>query len=195
MKIFALSVFLILISCKDDVSTKINTEKKLAWYGIEYIDYQINEQVENDSIYIDLIGMDSMSNINWQNVNPTVIELFFPSSSVSNLEMDFNRFNRLEKLVISKSFIKDIPNSISELTNLKTLLIYGSKIEEIPIELCSMMSLKSLTIWRSKLTKLPSDIAKLKNLRHLNLIENKISKAEQQKISRLLPNCKVVFDY
>jgi len=156
---------------------------------------QIKQQKGSDSLDINLIGLDSMTLIDWNDQNPKVLYLFFGESRIIELELDFSQMTNLKKLVMSKTHLKNITKSIIHLKNLEELSIHGSQIEEFPIEICSLSNLKKLVFWRSKLTTIPDEISNLKKLEELKLIENQFSKSEKQKIRKLLPNCKITFDY
>jgi len=119
----------------------------------------------------------------------TQTKLVFLSPKIKN-------FKKLETLIIQKSNIKSLPKEIGELRNLKTLTIaWGGQLTEIPKEIGQLENLEHLDLWRNNLTTLPIEIKKLKKLKTLLLGENLFSPAERDRIKKLLPNCKIQFDY
>lgn len=181
----------------DSAKVTENSSSSDAWMGLglEYVNYQVINNLHADHMYLDLAGLDSMTYINWHNVNPKSLELFFPESQVTILHLDFQKFDRLETLTLSKSQIEKLPRSLKYLKNLKKLYIYGSQIREFPSELCTLTGLEELTIWRSRLSSLPSEISHLTKLTTMNLIENNLSATERIRIQKLLPNCEISFEY
>jgi len=112
------------------------------------------------------------------------------------LSPKIKNFSKLEKLLIHKSNIKTLPREIGDLKALKFLSIaWGGDLTEIPKEIGKLEKLEYLDLWRNKLTTLPEEIKNLKKLKTLRLGENQFSNSEKERIKKLLPNCKIQFDY
>ena len=64
----------------------------------------------------------------------------------------------------------------------------------LPAEIEKLDKLTYLYLSKNQLTSLPAEIGKLDKLIYLQLIGNPIPKAEQEKIKKLLPNCRIDFE-
>jgi Leucine-rich repeat (LRR) protein len=102
----------------------------------------------------------------------------------------------LKKLVflqLQLNAIKTIPNELSELRNLTLLdLSDNAGLTNVDI-IAKIPALQYLYLYGCGLTKLPDDIGSLKNLKELGLVGNNLNKAEQERIAKALPNCKINF--
>ncbi|MBC8173751.1 MAG: leucine-rich repeat domain-containing protein [Chitinophagales bacterium] len=102
----------------------------------------------------------------------------------------------LKKLIFIKSHIDSIPPEIGELSNLEVLQIsWGRGIRFLPAEIGGLKNLEYLGLTRNQLTTLPEQIKYLTKLKRLDLRENNFSVEERQRIKKLLPNCKIIFEY
>lgn len=102
----------------------------------------------------------------------------------------------LEVLEITKSKLKYLPKNIGKLKNLKQLTIaWGGQLTEIKPEIGNLNKLEELDLFRNRLTTLPDEIANLKQLKKLILGENDFTEKERNRISKLLPNCEIQFDF
>ena len=63
----------------------------------------------------------------------------------------------------------------------------------MPSEIGNLSNLRYLSLRNNKITTLPNEIINLTNLKKLDLRENNFSEAEKEKISKMLPNCKIEF--
>ena len=79
------------------------------------------------------------------------------------------------------------------MVNLKKLDLTGNNLKTIPPEIGQLTELKTLNLGKNPITSLPDEIANLSNLNTLNLKDTNLSKEEQEKVERLLPDCKVKF--
>ena len=75
----------------------------------------------------------------------------------------------------------------------ETFSLKNQKLKKLPSEIGQMVNLKELNLSNNLLESLPAKMANLKYLEILNLENNNFSKKEQQKIKKLLPNCKITF--
>lgn len=109
---------------------------------------------------------------------------------------DIKNLKNLESLSLIKTGIRALPAEIGELKKLKSIQInYGMNLSSLPKEIGKLENLEYLNLFRNKLTTLPKEIGNLTHLKKLVLGENNFSKEEQQKIKKLLPNCKVDFSH
>jgi hypothetical protein len=101
--------------------------------------------------------------------------------------------NKLKSLILNVNSIKRIPPEIQSLKNL-TLLDISDNPGLYDIDnLTNLPNLQNLLLYGCNLSKLPSDIKKLRNLKVLGLTGNNLSKSELLRVSKALPDCKIVF--
>ena len=110
----------------------------------------------------------------------------FPANEITKLE-------NLIKLNLGSNQLTSIPNELCKLINLRKLNLSYNKLSSLPLEIGKLTNLVNLNLRKNQLTQLPSEIGRLTLLTSLNLMDNQITKEEQEKIKKLLPNCKIQF--
>ncbi|KAJ8644991.1 hypothetical protein MRB53_006739 [Persea americana] len=82
----------------------------------------------------------------------------------------FNHLRFLRALDVSKTFIENLPSSISKLKHLRYLNLSGSKIKELPESVTDLCNLQTLKLNSCQfLCMLPSGMSKMVQLRHLEI--------------------------
>lgn len=158
--------------------------------------------------YLQGVDVDTVSRVNIElNCLNYIPEEIFKMNKLEFLSIDvfiegkvipdsIGRLTKLKTLILAKSKIQNIPAEIGKLKNLEYLFIGGGgKLTSVPAEIGQCRSLKKIDFFRNSLTSLPDQIGQLENLQYLNLIENKLNSDERERIKKLLPNCKIRFDY
>lgn len=86
-----------------------------------------------------------------------------------------------------------IPSNLWRLGKMTSLNLSNCELNNLPKEVGQLKQLKELNLQNNQLTQLPIEIRQLKNLAQLNLRKNPILPAEQEKIRKFLPACKIHF--
>lgn len=114
---------------------------------------------------------------------------------ILDLPPGISGLKNLKKLHLGKVYdFKNFPPEIGSLVSLEYLSVYQSRLEKIPAEIGKLINLKELRVDGGDLTQLPEEIKNCTKLQKLVLMNNKLSKVEQERIQKLLPNCKMFFD-
>ena len=112
---------------------------------------------------------------------------------IKEIPSGIKNLKKLVFLQLQLNAIKTIPNELSELRNLTLLdLSDNAGLTNVDI-IAKIPALQYLYLYGCGLTKLPDDIGNLKNLKELGLVGNNLNKAEQERIAKALPNCKINF--
>ena len=77
-------------------------------------------------------------------------------------------------------------------TNWETLSLGDNFIEEIPLDVDHMASLRHLGLWGNLIGRYPASLGDLPNLRTLDLLHNDMTAEEQELVSSMLPQVKVL---
>jgi Leucine-rich repeat (LRR) protein len=143
-----------------------------------------------------LINLD----LRWNNLKKLPLE-FGKLTNLTSLDLRDNQFlpnefgelPNLTILYLSNNKLTNLPSELFKLTNLTTLYLSNNKLTDLPSELFKLTNLTTLGLSNNNLINLPSEFRKLTNLIRLDLRKNPIPKEEQEKIKKLLPNCKIIF--
>jgi Leucine-rich repeat (LRR) protein len=112
---------------------------------------------------------------------------------IKEIPTGIKNLKKLVALQLQLNDLKKIPNELSELKNLILLdLSDNAGLTNVDI-VAKIPTLQYLFLYGCGLTKLPDDIGNLKNLKELGLVGNHLKKAEQERIAKALPNCKINF--
>ena len=165
---------------------------RLPYIAKEYINLKTLQQFSISSNNISkLEGLDNLK----------ALHLFYISSNeISKLEGLVN-LKALQDFDISSNKISKFEGLDKQAKNIKTFNISENpiSIEVINQALSTMPNLEELSLKNLKLTTLPEAVLTLKQLKTLDLrnfgddSKNVFSKEEQEKIKKLLPNCKIEF--
>lgn len=83
------------------------------------------------------------------------------------------------------------PVEVCELTQLNQIYFKNQDIESIPAEIGQLNQLKRLDLSKNKITTIPDEIGQCKELNTLVLKGNPLPQSELDKLTKLLPDCKV----
>jgi Leucine-rich repeat (LRR) protein len=148
-----------------------------------------------------------------------LLSLNLEINQLTTLPSEIGELKNLQSLNLSSNQFTTLPVQIEELKNLRSLSLHSNqnldfiavsiklkglkKLESLdlgfnqlttlPTQIGELKNLQSLDLYYNQLTTLPTQIGELKNLRYLDLENNPIPKEEQEKIRKLLPNCKIQF--
>lgn len=123
----------------------------------------------------------------------TVTELRIYNTKLDTLRDNFSSLANLQKLVLYKCHLWDIPKPVRHLPAIKELWLDSNNITTIPRSISMMQTLTVLSLRGNKITHVPSTICFLQNLTVLDLRGNPIDPYEVQCLQALLPNCRILF--
>jgi len=113
---------------------------------------------------------------------------------IEELPSEIKNLTELTFLNLEINKLSKLPIEIGALNKLEVLYLYGNLLTVVPKEIGNLTNLKQLDLSRNKLTFLPKEMANLTNLKSLYLIDNNFSETEKEKVRKILPKCKVVFE-
>lgn len=119
--------------------------------------------------------------------------LLLGKNKLERLPEEIGQLKDLYTLNVENNLLVKLPYNIGQLENLQTLNLSGNQLAMMPWEIGKLKNLEWLALENNKLVSLPAEIGRLKNLKTLMLKGNNISEAEQARIRRLLPSCKIYF--
>lgn len=98
----------------------------------------------------------------------------------------------LQVLLLDQNRFEAFPNVLLRMDQLETLSLGDNFIEEIPLDVDHMASLRHLALWGNLIGRYPASLGDLPNLRTLDLLHNDMTAEEQELVSSLLPQVKVL---
>jgi Leucine-rich repeat (LRR) protein len=119
------------------------------------------------------------------------------NEALETLPASFGALRNMQQLYLSGNKFVVLPDTVYQLTNLKRLDVANNQIIAISEKIANLKQLEMLYLHSNKTLKsLPVEqIGKLQNLRFLNLKGTQIPREQAQRLQKLLPKCKVEFDY
>jgi Leucine-rich repeat (LRR) protein len=90
-------------------------------------------------------------------------------NALHHLPADIGACEKLTVMSISKTSIKQIPESFAENTTLKKANLPQNLLCRVPTEFCQLLSLEELNLSLNPISELPDVFGMLKNLVHLKL--------------------------
>lgn len=87
-----------------------------------------------------------------------------------------SHLKRLETLIVTGHYMKQLPHSISELEALKSLSITNGPLQQLPHHIGKLKNLEELRLQNNQLSRLPRSMMTLTNLQFLNIEHNKFEK-------------------
>ncbi|MCX6274178.1 MAG: leucine-rich repeat domain-containing protein [Bacteroidetes bacterium] len=103
-----------------------------------------------------------------------VFRLNLSKTKMKEIPADIFKFTNLRELDFSKNRIDSIPHEIGSLTMLTSLNLSGNNLEMLPDEIGQLSSLTYLNLNRNRIVALPSTIGNLSNLEILELWDNEL---------------------
>lgn len=98
----------------------------------------------------------------------------------------------IEVLLLDQNRFDAFPNVLLRMDQLETLSLGDNFIEEIPLDVDDMVSLRHLALWGNLIGRYPASLGDLPNLRTLDLLHNDMTAEEQDLVSSMLPQVKVL---
>ena len=98
----------------------------------------------------------------------------------------------LQVLLLDQNRFEAFPNVLLRMDQLETLSLGDNFIEEIPLDVDHMTSLRHLALWGNLIGRYPASLGDLPNLRTLDLLHNDMTAEEQELVSSMLPQAKVL---
>jgi hypothetical protein len=98
----------------------------------------------------------------------------------------------LEVLLLDQNRFDTFPEVLLRMDRLETLSLGDNFIEEIPLDVDHMASLRHLGLWGNLIGRYPASLGDLPNLRTLDLLHNDMTAEEQELVSSMLPQAKVL---
>ena len=98
----------------------------------------------------------------------------------------------IEVLLLDQNRFDAFPNVLLRMDQLETLSLGDNFIEEIPLDVDHMASLRHLALWGNLIGRYPASLGDLPNLRTLDLLHNDMTAEEQDLVSSMLPQVKVL---
>jgi hypothetical protein len=173
---------------------------------LEYIQLEIlilgNNQLS--SLPTELFKLTKLTNLNLNrnqlNNLPTefgqltkLTNLNLNGNQLGSLPTEFGQLINLTSLNISFNQLNSLPTEFGQLFNLTNLNLNVNQLSSLPSEFGQLTNLTILNLNGNQLSSLPPEFRKLTNLTSLDLRDNPIIQAEQEKIKKLLPKCKIIF--
>jgi len=144
-----------------------------------------------------------------------VVALDLTRRKLQTLPRDLVELSALRVLMLHKNRLNDLPPWLAEMESLKVLLLDQNRfdtfpevllrmerletlslgdnfIEEIPLDVDHMASLRHLGLWGNLIGRYPASLGDLPNLRTLDLLHNDMTAEEQELVSSMLPQVKVL---
>jgi Leucine-rich repeat (LRR) protein len=91
-----------------------------------------------------------------------------------------------------KQFLTTVPESVGAFINLERLALFNNNLTKIPSAISKMHGLKVLQIDMNPVTTVLPTLAEQFGLRELGVGKTGISAAEQARLAKLLPDCRIV---
>ena len=126
-----------------------------------------------------------------QLINLTSLNLSI--NQLSSFPTEFENLINLTSLYLSGNKLVSLPTEFGKLTNLTSLYLNDNELSNLPPDFGQLTKLSDLNLSRNHLSSLPPEFGKLTHLISLDLSGNPIPKEEQEKIKKILPNCKIEF--
>ncbi len=94
-------------------------------------------------------------------------------------------------MYMSFNKLGEFPEEVCELTQLNQIYFKNQNIESVPEEIGQLTQLKKLDLSKNQIKSIPDEIANCKELKTLILKGNPLPQSELDKLSKLLPDCKI----
>ncbi|MBS2213671.1 leucine-rich repeat domain-containing protein [Carboxylicivirga mesophila] len=94
-------------------------------------------------------------------------------------------------MYMSFNKLGEFPVEVCELTQLNQIYFKNQDIESIPIEIGQLVNLKRLDLSKNRIKLIPDEIGACKELKTIILKGNPLPQSELDKLTKLLPDCKV----
>lgn len=120
-------------------------------------------------------------------------ELNFENCIIDSFPKQIFKLTNLQFLFLNNTNTFYLTKHFERFDKLEVLVVENNKLEKIPFEIYKAKNLRILALRNNKLTNLPETISELQNLTILDLRGNAIDKDRIEEIKALLPGCEVKF--
>lgn len=118
--------------------------------------------------------------------------LMLHKNRLSDLPLWLADMEALQVLLLDQNRFDAFPDVLLRMDQLETLSFGDNLIEEIPLDVDHMVSLRHLALWGNLIGRYPASLGDLPNLRTLDLLHNDMTAEEQELVSSMLPQVKVL---
>jgi hypothetical protein len=118
--------------------------------------------------------------------------LMLHKNRLSDLPLWLADMEALQVLLLDQNRFDAFPDVLLRMDQLETLSFGDNFIEEIPLDVDHMVSLRHLALWGNLIGRYPASLGDLPNLRTLDLLHNDMTAEEQELVSSMLPQVKVL---
>lgn len=117
-----------------------------------------------------------ITNLHFENLLPLLTILDLSKAKITSIPSEFlSRIPHVEKFVLDKNHLVELPKELGDLHKLAHLSLYGNNLQTIPSTIGLLTNLQFLDLHSNNLQSLPDDIWNLKSLTVLNVASNILS--------------------
>lgn len=114
-----------------------------------------------------------ITNLEFQNLLPLLTVLDLSKAKLTSIPAEFiSKIPHIEKLVLDKNHLVNLPEELGNLNKLTSLSLFGNNLQVLPSTIGKLTSLQFLDLHSNNLQLLPDDIWNLKSLSVLNVSSN-----------------------
>lgn len=117
-----------------------------------------------------------ITNLEFNNVLSKLTVLDLSKAKLTIIPPDFlDKISNVEKLVLDKNHLVNLPDTLGNLRKLNYLSIYGNNLQTLPDAIGQLSSLQYLDLHSNNLPSIPDSIWDLTSLTHLNVSSNMLT--------------------
>lgn len=114
-----------------------------------------------------------ITNLSFNSVLSKLTVLDFSKAKLTIIPPDFfDKILNVEKLVLDKNHLVNLPDNIGSLRKLSHLSLFGNNLQALPSTVGNLLLLQYLDLHSNNIQVLPEEIWHLKSLKHLNVSSN-----------------------
>jgi Leucine-rich repeat (LRR) protein len=119
-----------------------------------------------------------------------VYKLALSDSKVKELPAEFGKLRNLQ---MSNCGLKAVPHEIKECKNLQMISLFGNRLKVLPAEMHELKKLEILYLGQNKLFEIPDWFGTMGQLKRLDISRNNITPADVMAVRRMLPHCEITY--
>lgn len=121
-----------------------------------------------------------ITNLEFEILLPMLTVLDLSKAKLTMLPSEFvTKIPHIEKLVLDKNHLVNLPDELGNLPRLTHLSLYGNNIQTLPASIGQLSSLQFLDLHSNNILSLPAEIWNLKSLAFLNVASNLLTSFPQ----------------